>query len=424
MEVIVVGAGIGGLSAALSLHDAGIPVKVYEAAPRIEAMGLGIHLQPNAVRELTELGLGSALRAISVGIENLGFYDVHGKQIWSESRGSASGYRWPQCAVHRGDLQVLLLNAARERIGEENIVTNHTLTAFEQDSDGVTLHFVDSGTRQQLPSVKGRILVAADGLHSGVRKHFYPAQGLRFGGQLMWRTAVAVEAWLGGNTMTMIGHRNQKLVAYPIRALPDGRVLGNFIFELGLSGDGPPREEWNRKIDKAKFASAFADWKFDWLDVPSLIQAADSIFEFPKVDRDPVERWSFGRVTLLGDAAHPMHPVGSQAGSQAVVDGRVLAKHLADHPDRPEFALQEYEAERLAPMRDICLSNRNLSHEIIMDLVHERAPNGFTNIDDVIPAAEIAERAEAFRTRAGFDVTSLNARESHSRHRGSPVHRA
>ncbi|MBT2324340.1 flavin-dependent oxidoreductase [Variovorax paradoxus] len=424
MEVIIVGAGIGGLSAALSLHAAGIPVKVYEAAPRIEAMGLGIHLQPNAVRELTELGLGQALMAISVGIEKLGFYSIHGKQISTEPRGTAAGYRWPQCAVHRGDLQVLLLKAARERIGEQNIVTSHRLIDFEQEEGGVTLHFVNSETRERLAPVKGSILVAADGLHSVVRKHFYPEQGLRFGGQLMWRTAVPVKAWLGGKTMTMIGHRNQKLVAYPIRALPQGQVLGNFIFELGESGDGPPREEWNRKIDKAKFAQAFADWKFDWLDVPSLIQAADSIFEFPKMDRDPVERWSFGRVTLLGDAAHPMHPVGSQAGSQAVVDGRVLAKHLADHPDRPEFALQEYEAERLPPMRDICLSNRNLSHEIIMDVVYERAPEGFSNIDDVIPAAEIAQRAEAFRTRAGFDVTSLNARESYSRHQGCPVLRA
>lgn len=424
MEVIIVGAGIGGLSAALSLHAAGIPVKVYEAAPRIEAMGLGIHLQPNAVRELTELGLGDALMAISVGIEKLGFYSVHGKHISTEPRGSAAGYRWPQCAVHRGDLQVLLLKAARERIGEQNIVTSHSLRDFEQDERGVTLHFVNSETRERVAPVKGSILVAADGLHSVVRKHFYPEQGLRFGGQLMWRTAVPVKAWLGGTTMTMIGHRNQKLVAYPIRALPQGQVLGNFIFELGESGDGPPREEWNRKIDRAKFAHAFADWKFDWLDVPSLIDAAESIFEFPKVDRDPVERWSFGRVTLLGDAAHPMHPVGSQAGSQAVVDGRVLAKHLADQPDRPEFALQEYEAERLPPMRDICLSNRNLSHEIIMDVVYERAPDGFGNIDDVIPAAEIARRAEAFRTRAGFDVTSLNARESYSRHPGCPVLRS
>lgn len=421
MEVIVVGGGIGGLSAALSLHDAGISVKVYEAAPRIEAMGLGIHLQPNAVRELTELGLGDALQAISVGIEKLGFYSIQGKQISIEPRGTAAGYRWPQCAVHRGDLQVLLLKAARERIGEQNIFTSHTLSGFEQDGRGVTAHFVDSETRKALAPVKGSILVAAEGLHSVVRKHFYPEQGLRFGGQLMWRTAVPVKAWLGGKTMTMVGHRNQKMVAYPIRPLPEGRVLGNFIFELGQSGDGPPREEWNRRIDKAKFAHAFADWKFDWLDVPSLIEAAESIFEFPKVDRDPVERWSFGRVTLLGDAAHPMHPVGSQAGSQAVVDGRVLAKHLADYPDRPEFALQAYEAERLPPMRDICLSNRNLSHEIVMDLVYERAPNGFSDIDDVIPAAEIAQRAEAFRTRAGFDVTSLNARESFTRHRGCPV---
>ena len=414
MQVIVIGAGMGGLSAALSLHAAGIPVKVYEAAPRIEAMGLGIHLQPNAVRELTELGLGDELIANSVSIQNLGFYSTQGQHIWSEKRGTAAGYKWPQCAVHRGELQMLMLKATRERIGAHNVVTNHTLKSFEQDEKSVTLHFVDTETKEALPPVKGSILVASDGLHSVVRKHFYPEQRLRFGGQLMWRTAVPVKAWLGGNTMTMVGQRNQKLVAYPIRPLPDGRVLGNFIFELGQSGEGPPREEWNRKIDKSKFAQAFAGWKFDWLDVPSIIEAAESIFEFPKIDRDPVDRWSFGRVTLLGDAAHPMHPVGSQAGSQAIVDGRVLARHLAAHLSQPEAGLQAYEAERLEPMREICLSNRNLSHEIIMEMVFERAPNGFSDINDVVPEAEILERVEAFRRKAGFDVEHLNARESFS----------
>lgn len=412
MEVIIVGGGIGGLSAALSLHAAGIRAHVFEAAPQITAMGLGIHLQPNAVRELTELGLGDVLDRNAVAIEELAFYSKRGQRIWSEPRGLKAGYKWPQYAINRGALQVLLLEAVQSRLGGQRVHTGHRLVSFEQGAHGVTAHFTDSATGAALPPVRGDVLIGADGIHSVVRRHFYPDQGLQFGGQLMWRCAVTASPFLTGSTMIIAGHRNQKLVCYPMLRLPDGRMMLNWIAELGESGDGPPREEWNRRIDKSRFSGAFDSWKFDWLDVPALIAAGEDVFEFPKVDRDPVPRWTFNRISLLGDAAHPMHPVGSQAGSQAVIDARSLAFHLANNSDALE-GLQHYEAERLPPMRDIALQNRTLGPEVVMEIVEERSPQGFKDIHDVLSAQELQARADEFKRLAGFAVESLNKRASY-----------
>ena len=414
MKVIVIGGGIGGLSAALSLQAAGIEAEVFEAAPNITALGLGIHLQPNAVRELTELGLGAELERQAVPIEELAFYSKRGQRIWSEPRGRMAGYRWPQYAINRGTLQMILLEAAHARLGRHAVHTGRKLVSFEQDDQGVTAHFVDSQTADPIPPVRADVLIGADGIHSTVRRNFYPEQQLRFGGQLMWRCAVPASPFLSGRTMIIAGHRNQKLVCYPMLPLPDGRVMLNWITELGQDGDGPPREEWNRKVDKTRFAHAFESWRFDWLDVPALIEAGAEVFEFPKVDRDPIDRWTFGRVSLLGDAAHPMHPVGSQAGSQAVVDARSLAAHLAACPDDPREGLLRYEAERLPPMREIALENRTLGPEVVMELVEERAPLGFQNIHDVLSAEELRQRADAFKQLAGFAVDALNNRQSYT----------
>jgi 2-polyprenyl-6-methoxyphenol hydroxylase-like FAD-dependent oxidoreductase len=414
MKVIIVGGGIGGLTTALSLHQAGIEAVVFEAARRVDALGLGINLQPNAVRELTELGLAGKLAEIAWPIEELAFYNRHGQRIWSEPRGSAGGYRWRQYAVNRGLLQVALFEEASARLGRERIVTGHSLVAFEQDETGVTAHFSGPDGRARIRSERGDILVGADGLHSTVRGHFYPDQKLHYAGQLMWRTSVPDAPFLSGHTMIIAGHRNQKVVAYPMQPLADGRAMLNVIAELAEPGDAPPREDWNRKVDKAQFAASFKSWTFDWLDVPKLIERAESFYEFPKIDRDPVPQWTFGRVTLMGDAAHPMQPVGSQAGSQAIVDGRVLAFHLAHDRADPRAAIRKYEGERLPPMREVALRNRAMGAEIVMDLVEERAPNGFTNIDDVLPRAEQEQRAADFKKTAGLDAQHLNERPSYS----------
>jgi len=414
MRVIVVGGGICGLSTALALHAAGIEVRVYEAVPKLGAVGVGINIQPNAVRELIELDLGDELASKAIATAELAFYSKHGQRIWSEPRGLAAGYNWPQYSIHRGTLLMILYEAARARIGDDHIFLSHSLDSFSQDERGVTARFVDRADGGKLEPVRGDVLIGADGIHSAVRRHYYPNDEVRFGGQLMWRAAVEWSPFLTGRSMIIAGHRDQKVVAYPMLALPGGKVQMNWIAELGSSA-APPREDWNRRVDKSVFLERFRSWKFDWLDVPAMIEATDVAYEFPKIDRDPIDRWTFGRVTLAGDAAHPMHPVGSQAGSQAIVDGRVLAYQLATCGD-PQQALQRYQDERLPAMRDIALGNRTLGPEIVMQVVEERAPGGFSNLDDILPPAELAWRAAEFKEKAGFAVDALNRRASYSVH--------
>jgi 2-polyprenyl-6-methoxyphenol hydroxylase-like FAD-dependent oxidoreductase len=414
MRVIVVGGGICGLSTALALHAAGIEVRVYEAVPKLGAVGVGINIQPNAVRELIELGLGDELESKAIATAELAFYSKHGQRIWSEPRGLAAGYNWPQYSIHRGTLLMILYEAARARIGDDHIFLSHSLDSFSQDERGVTARFVDRANGEELEPVRGDVLIGADGIHSAVRRHYYPNDEVRFGGQLMWRAAVEWSPFLTGRSMIIAGHRDQKVVAYPMLALPGGKVQMNWIAELGSSA-APPREDWNRRVDKSVFLERFRSWKFDWLDVPAMIEATDVAYEFPKIDRDPIDRWTFGRVTLAGDAAHPMHPVGSQAGSQAIVDGRVLAYQLATCGN-PQQALQRYQDERLPAMRDIALGNRTLGPEIVMQVVEERAPGGFSNLDDILPPAELAWRAAEFKEKAGFAVDALNRRASYSVH--------
>ena len=415
MQAMVIGGGIGGLSTALALHAAGIGVQVFESVKSIGAVGVGINIQPNAIRELTELGLGEELAKNAVATAELAYYSKHGQLIWSEPRGLAAGYRWPQYSIHRGTLLMILYEAVCERIGRANVLTGCTLDSFDQDADGVTAQFVDRATGARLDSAHADILIGADGIHSAVRRHFYPQDEVRFGGQLMWRAAVDWRPFLTGRSMIIAGHRNQKVVAYPMLELGDGRVQMNWIAELGQTGGAPPREDWNRRVDKSVFARQFGHWKFDWLDVPAMIDATDVSYEFPKIDRDPVDRWTFERVTLVGDAAHPMHPTGSQAGSQAIVDGRVLAWHLAGCKD-PCEALLRYQQERLPAMRDIALGNRTLGPEIVMQIVEDRAPEGFADLDDILPPQELAARAAEFKEKAGFAVEALNRRASYSVH--------
>ncbi len=413
MKALVIGGGIGGLAAALSLHQAGIEVTVFEAVREIGALGVGINLQPNAVRELTELGLGDELALTGIPTSALAYYNRHGQRIWMEPRGREAGYRWPQYSIHRGELLMILARAVRERTGDASIRCGHQLASFEQDAQGVTAHFVDRRSGAQLESARGDILIGADGIHSAVRAQLYPDEGdPRFCGQMMWRAAVESTPYLDGLTQAISGHRDQKFLVYPMSAKSRerGRSLINWIAELTVS-DPTPRADWNRQVSKEVFAGAFAKWRFPWLDVPGLIDATDSVFEFPKVDRDPVRQWSFGRVTLIGDAAHAMLPIGSQAGSQAVVDSRYLTRALLAEPTH-EQALRRYEAERLPAMNEITLRIRGLGQEIVMEMAEERAPDGFERIEDVIPHEEMARLSAEFKLAAGLERDYVNSRKS------------
>ena len=413
MKVLVIGAGIGGLSAALSLHQAGIPARVFESVAELSSLGAGINLQPNAVRELDELGLGAELAATGIATAHWSCYNKHGQLIWSEPRGVGAGYRWPQYSIHRGQLQQLLWRTALERLGAENVLTGHHLASFHQDESGVTARFVDRRTGKPLPGDRGDILIGADGIHSAVRASFYPNEGPpRYCGEMQWRASVEGEPFLDGRTQAIIGHRDQRFLAYPMsrEASDRGRSLINWIAELRMP-ENPAPADWDRRVAKESFWKPFLGWRFEWLDVPALIAATETIFEFPKCDRDPVPQWSFGRVTLLGDAAHPMLPTGSQAGSQAVVDGRVLARELRSAPS-VQSALKRYEAERLKPMAQITLKNRELGPEIAMQIAEERAPGGFDNIEDIIPREEMARITESYKRAAGLDSATVNNRPS------------
>jgi 2-polyprenyl-6-methoxyphenol hydroxylase-like FAD-dependent oxidoreductase len=411
-RVIVAGGGIGGLSLALSLHQAGIAVRVYEAVGDPAPLGVGINLQPSAVRELTELGLGGPLAETGIATRRLNLCNKFGQLIHDEPRGLAAGYRWPQYSIHRGELQLLLLRAVRDRIGDENVRSGLRLTRFEQDDDCVRAHFADRkfGSNQ---IDQADILVGADGIHSAVRHELYPAEGApRFAQQMLWRAAVEAEPFLDGQTQIIAGHFHQRIIVYPIGRRSSGKTLINWICQKTVLDRAPPREDWNRPVAKEEVLAAFGGWKFPWLDLPALIGQSADIYEFPLVDRDPVTAWSFGRVTLLGDAAHPMQPIGGQAGSQAILDARALTRALSETRD-PVAALLRYEDERRPAMNDIILRNRNLGPEAAMQLAEERAPAGFERINDVISRGELDAIVNSFAMVAGLDVETVNTRPSY-----------
>jgi 2-polyprenyl-6-methoxyphenol hydroxylase-like FAD-dependent oxidoreductase len=410
MQVIVVGGGIGGLSLALSLHQAGIAVRVYEAVRDLAPLGVGINLQPTAVRELTELGLGDELAQTGLSTQELSYFNKLGQLVHSEKRGIAAGYKWPQFSIHRGQLQMLLLRAVRARLGNDNFRGGLRLAAFEQDRDRVTARFQDSRSGASVQD-DADILVGADGIHSTVRRQLYPAEGEpRFAQQLLWRAAIDSEPFLGGRTMIIAGHFHQRIIVYPMgHGAKPGQLLTNWICQMSVPGDAPSREDWNRCVSKERVLAAFGEWRFPWLDMPALIERTQDIYEFPLVDRDPVPTWSSGRVTLLGDAAHPMQPIGSQAGSQAIVDARVLTAALIAAAN-PVEALRRYDAERRPVMNDVTLRNRRFGPEAAMQLVEERAPNGFARIEDVISRADLEEIAKSFAAAAGLDAETVNTR--------------
>jgi 2-polyprenyl-6-methoxyphenol hydroxylase-like FAD-dependent oxidoreductase len=413
MQVMVIGGGISGLAMALSLHQAGIPVRVYEAARSVRPLGVGINLQPNAVRELDELGLGAKVAAVGNSTHALCFFNKLGQLIWREPRGLAAGYRWPQISIHRGRLQVVLFEAARERLGADSIRTGWRLTGFAQRGDVVTATFTDPEGRE-LGTENADILIGADGIHGEVRAQLYPDEGEpHFHHQILWRAATEAAPYLGGDSMAIAGHFHQRLITYPIaQRQPDtGKQLINWIWQMTVAGGLAEREDWNRKVGREKFWQHVKDWRFDWLDVSHLVESTAEIFEFPLVDRDPIDRWSFGRVTLIGDAAHPMQPTGSQAGSQAIIDARVLTQALMTMAD-PEEALAHYEAMRRPVMNEITLRNRQFGPEAAMQIVEERAPDGFKRIEDVISADEMREISQSFQATAGLDAATVNNRPS------------
>jgi 5-methylphenazine-1-carboxylate 1-monooxygenase len=411
-KVIVAGAGIGGLTTALCLHEAGFDVQLYESAREIKPLGVGINLLPHAVRVLTHLGLQGELNKTAIATSELAYYSKHGKKIWQEPRGKFAGYNWPQYSVHRGTFQMLLLNEVKKRLGAAKVQTGFFLQQAINKGDFVEAHFIHKEGNETI-AVEGDVLIAADGIHSAVRKQFYPDEGPpKFSGIILHRGITKAKPFLSGSSMIMAGSADKKFVAYPIQNFDEEEnQFINWIADLRVSAEKDIMpQDWNRRADKTKLLREFGDWHFAWLNVPSLINDAEAIYEFPMSDRDPLPQWSFGHITLLGDAAHPMYPIGSNGASQAILDAECLTESLRNN-DNITDALQQYEAIRLPATAKIVLQNRQMGPEQVMQIVEERAPNGFENLYDVISQEELESIAARYKQIAGFDKEALNKKQ-------------
>jgi 2-polyprenyl-6-methoxyphenol hydroxylase-like FAD-dependent oxidoreductase len=421
VKVAIVGGGIGGMTLALSLADAGITdVDIYESVAQVKELGVGINVLPHAARELIELGLDDALSAVAIPTAELAYYSKRGQRIWAEPRGLAAGYKWPQFSIHRGELLGVLHRAVVAKLGAGRIHAGHHLVRFGQrDGGGAWGEFVDRSADGALGSTVSRceadLLVACDGVHSVVRAGLYPNEGPpKWNGTTMWRGVTLGKPFLSGRTMVMIGHFQHRVVVYPIskRHEERGEALINWVAEIKTEEGRPmPRQDWEYKAKLEDALKPFVLFQFDFLDVPAMIRGAEAIYQYPMVDRDALPTWNSGRVTLLGDAAHPMYPVGSNGASQAILDARVLARELALQHSI-EAALEAYDAQRRPTTAAVVAANRQVGPEKCMEIVEERAPNGFTNLDEIISAQELEEISRAYKRTAGFDPEVLNNRPS------------
>lgn len=409
MKIIIAGGGIGGLVAAMSLHKAGFEVKVFESVKEIKPLGVGINLLPHAVRVLTNLGLEPQLAEIAVETKDLVYANRHGQIFWDEPRGRFAGYKWQQFSIHRGDFQMFLFDETIRRIGVENVKTNFHLSEFQSTENGVTATFIDRETGEVQCHETGDILIGADGINSVVRQKLYPTEGaVKYSGNVLYRGTTVMPAYLTGASMVMIGSLKQKMVVYPIRDTFDseGNQLINWVGNLKEGDDYQLKvRDWNRQADKERLLNIYKNWQFDWLNVPQMIAGAESIYEFPMSDRDPLPTWTFGRVTLLGDAAHPMYPIGSNGASQAILDVDSLVNALLEEADI-DAALKRYDAERVPATAKVVLQNRQKGPDFIMDLMEERFPDGFS--EDEIPHDELEKIMDNYKQVAGFDIKTLN----------------
>ena len=414
MGVIIVGGGIGGMAAALSLHAAGIPCRVFEQVRELRELGVGINTLPHAIKELAALGLLPALDRVGVRTRELVYANRFGQPVWQELRGTDAGYEAPQFSIHRGKLHGVLLAAVRERLGADAVETGCRLAGFAQDADGVRARFVrrESGDSFE---VAGDALIGADGIHSIVRAQFYPEEGPPvWAGIMLWRGAAEWPVYRDGRSMVIAGGNAAKFVFYPIHADParaDTRLTNWAVMaRIAAGGEPPRREDWNRPGKLEELLPFVEDrFRLGFVDPLALIRASGTFYEYPCCDRDPLPRWSFGRVTLLGDAAHPMYPVGSNGASQAVLDARAIARHLAAGVP-VEVALASYDAERRPATAEIVLNNRRGGPEGVIDVIEARAPEGFDDLDAVAPYAEREAIVRGYAAMAGFAREQVNAR--------------
>jgi 2-polyprenyl-6-methoxyphenol hydroxylase-like FAD-dependent oxidoreductase len=410
--VLIAGGGIAGLATALTLHQIGVPCVVFEAAREMRPLGVGINMQPNAVRELYDLGIGEAeLDRVGLPAREWALVGLNGNDIYSESRGLLAGYNWPQYAVHRGQFHMLLYDKVVERIGPQAVQLGTRVTGYRNNSGGSVIARIEHADGAAY-DVEGALLIGADGIHSAIRAQMYPAQPpIHWGGAIMWRGTTWGKPIRSGSSFVGLGTHRQRVVFYPI-SHPDPKTrlsIINWIAEVTMdNSDGWKQSGWFRQVPTSEFAHHFQDWLWDWLDVPALIAQADSVFENPMIDRDPVPTWRDGAVVLTGDAAHAMYPTGSNGGSQAVVDARILGAAIIEHGVTPE-ALAAFDAKLCGPISQLVLRNRGAGPFGLLNMVDERCGGTFDSIDDVIPEKERAEFMAGYKAAAGFAVEKLNS---------------
>jgi 5-methylphenazine-1-carboxylate 1-monooxygenase len=410
-RVIIAGGGIGGLAAALTLHQIGVPCTVFEAVREMRPLGVGINLQPNAVRELYDLGITEAdLDQVGLPAKEWALVGLNGNDIYSEPRGKLAGYNWPQYAVHRGRFHMLLHDKVVERIGPQAVKLGSRIAGYRKLGDGgvsALIEHADGSTSEP----RGALLIGADGIHSTVRAQMHPGQPpIHWGGTVMWRGTTWGKPIRSGSSFVGLGTHRHRVVFYPI-SHPDlrtGLSMINWIAEVTSdNSEGWKQSGWFRQVPISDFAHHFDGWVWDWLDVPAMLRGADIVFENPMIDRDPVETWHDGPVVLIGDAAHPMYPTGSNGGSQAIVDSRILGACLLEHGVN-EAALAAFDAKLCGPISQVVLRNRGAGPFGLLNMVDERCSGTFDNIDDVIPPAERAAFMAGYKAAAGFAIETLN----------------
>ncbi|GAB5375350.1 MAG: flavin-dependent oxidoreductase [Acuticoccus sp.] len=405
MKVLIAGAGIGGLATALMLHRRGIRATLFEQSPTVREVGVGINTLPHAIRELAEIGLLPALDKVAVRTRELLYFNRYGQEVWRELRGIDAGHPVPQFSIHRGRLQKVLYDAVIDRLGPDAVKTGLSLAGFVEDEGGLTAHFTDAVSGGAALTVRGDLLISADGIHSVTRRKFYPDEGTpKWNGVMMWRGATEVAPWGDGRTMAIGGGMGAKAVLYPIAHPEGGRQLMNWVVNIKMA-DGatspPPKESWSRPANRATMLPYARRFTIPGFDFPGLVAATPQAYEYPMCDRDPLPRWTFGRVTLMGDAAHPMYPVGSNGASQAILDARCLADAL-EKAEHPRQALCAYEADRRPKTADVVRLNRKGGPERVIDEVEKRAPAGFTSVDEVMTRAERTLIVGGYAGTAGF----------------------
>ena len=407
-DIAIIGGGIAGLSLALNLHRHGIACRVYERAPEVKELGVGITLLPHAMREFAALGVDKALYDAGIEIRESAFFNRFGQLIYKEPRGKFGGYQQPEVSIHRGRLHMILYRAACERLGPDRALTDHDCVGIAQDADGVTISFKAFSSGKTRAPVRASVAIGCDGINSVVRRQFYPNDKVAFAGINTWRGVTRRKPILGGRTYMRIGSiLTGKIVVYPIidDIDQDGNQLINWMAEI--KRDTFDRNDWNKPGELGDFLPIYRDYRFDWLDVAALIRDADQILEYPMVDKDPIERWTFGRVTLAGDAAHPMYPRGSNGAAQGAIDARVLAECLLANAD-PRGALLAYEAERVPATAKVVRTNREHPPDFINIKVEELVGDRpFEKLDDYITQNELRALSEYYKRIAGFSLSDV-----------------